>query len=422
MAVFEYDENGTVLWRYYLNIRSKVNPRIRLQRRGAGFTAKKQAQDTERKELLALVSEIARLETQGSTWGDIVARWELFHTHYSSDQNKYSLATIRDHVAMMNNWTGSWMSRVASELNRGDGRSVLSQVSELGKSKSFQKSLKSVVNVIYTWGIDEGHIVGAKVSPVHGIDLKGKRQEALPEILTHDQVRSLLREAKDRGHPWFPIWTVTVLTGVRNGEAYGLRKEDIQLVSDDEAERQQSLPPEQKHFGLIRLTRSYNTRFKKYGPLKGRYWRTVPVSSELYWVLRELKAMDFGGDEHGRYLLPRSTEWCRGEQAQVLRAFCKEVSLPSIRFHTLRACFATHLIARGIPSATVMKICGWRDLKTMERYIRLAGIDERGATEGLGFAPTEQGIMEKVVSMYEFRARSASGSEQAESSVAKVHL
>jgi hypothetical protein len=25
-----------------------------------------------------------------------------------------------------------------------------------------------------------------------------------------------------------------------------------------------------------------------------------------------------------------------------------------------------------------MKICGWKDLKTMQRYIRLAGIDEAG--------------------------------------------
>ena len=84
--------------------------------------------------------------------------------------------------------------------------------------------------------------------------------------------------------------------------------------------------------------------------------------------------------------------------------FCKEVGIPSVRFHTLRACFATHLISRGVPSATVMKICGWRELKTAERYIRLAGINERGATEGLEFIPTEQGIMEKVVNMYDFRA------------------
>lgn len=39
-------------------------------------------------------------------------------------------------------------------------------------------------------------------------------------------------------------------------------------------------------------------------------------------------------------------------------------------------------------------------MKTMQRYIRLAGIDEAGATEVLRFIPTEEAVMEKVVSLY----------------------
>jgi ribulose bisphosphate carboxylase small subunit len=52
-----------------------------------------------------------------------------------------------------------------------------------------------------------------------------------------------------------------------------------------------------------------------------------------------------------------------------------------------------------------MKICGWRDIKTMQRYIRLAGIDEAGVTEALRFIPTEEAVMEKVVSMYGHRKK-----------------
>lgn len=402
MAIFQYVENEQTLWRFYLNLRSNINPRIRLQRRGAGFKTKKQVEEAERKYLLQMSSEIARLESVGSTWGDVIDRWEMFYELYPS--KKYVLTTVRDHTALLRKWTTPWLKRVASELNRGDGRALLSQVEQLGKSGGFQKRLKNTINVIYQWGIDEGHISNAKFSPVYGIDVHFRKQEALPEILTHEQVQQLLREAKDRRHPWYPVWAVTVLTGTRNGEVFGLRKEDIDLVDDETAKRQINLPPENRSFGLIRLTRAWNSRLKSYGPLKGRYWRNVPVSSELYWILRELIAQDFGSDEHGQYLLPRFPEWKDGDQAQVLRAFCKEISIPSVRFHTLRACFATHLISRGVPSATVMKICGWRELKTAERYIRLAGIDERGATEGLGFIPTEQGVMEKVVNLYDFQA------------------
>jgi len=32
-----------------------------------------------------------------------------------------------------------------------------------------------------------------------------------------------------------------------------------------------------------------------------------------------------------------------------------------------------------------MKICGWSDLKTMQRYVRLAGIEIEGATKPLSF-------------------------------------
>ena len=104
-----------------------------------------------------------------------------------------------------------------------------------------------------------------------------------------------------------------------------------------------------------------------------------------------------------KYVLPRSWEWDKGLQARVLRRFCYLHGLPSVKFHTLRACFATQMLRSGVEAAKVMKICGWKDLKTAERYIRLAGVDERGATEGLDFIPNDQGIMEKVVSLYDYR-------------------
>ncbi|MBI2606462.1 MAG: tyrosine-type recombinase/integrase [Deltaproteobacteria bacterium] len=103
--------------------------------------------------------------------------------------------------------------------------------------------------------------------------------------------------------------------------------------------------------------------------------------------------------------LPRHWEWGKGEQARILRGFCLGNRLPSVKFHTLRACFATQLISTGILATVVMKICGWRDLKTMQRYIRLAGIDEAGATEALRFIPTEEAVMEKVVSLYDYRKK-----------------
>jgi hypothetical protein len=47
-----------------------------------------------------------------------------------------------------------------------------------------------------------------------------------------------------------------------------------------------------------------------------------------------------------------------------------------------------------------MKIGGWKDLKTMQIYMRLAGVDERGATENLRFLPSDEAIMGKVSQLF----------------------
>lgn len=46
-----------------------------------------------------------------------------------------------------------------------------------------------------------------------------------------------------------------------------------------------------------------------------------------------------------------------------------------------------------------MKICGWRNLKTMQRYVRLAGVEIEGATDTLKILPPAQ-VMERVVELF----------------------
>jgi site-specific recombinase XerD len=85
--------------------------------------------------------------------------------------------------------------------------------------------------------------------------------------------------------------------------------------------------------------------------------------------------------------------------AKEIRAFCEGIGIPSIRFHALRACFATQLIRQGIPAIQIQKICGWKDLETMQRYIRLAGIEISGVTENLKILP-DNIVMGEVVNLF----------------------
>jgi integrase len=103
-------------------------------------------------------------------------------------------------------------------------------------------------------------------------------------------------------------------------------------------------------------------------------------------LLKTLKLQTY----HTGFALPRLSGWKKGMQASVLRTFLISIGLPSVRFHTLRACFATILLSKGQKPAALMKVCGWKDLKTMERYIRMAGIEEKGVTDPLEIMPRAQ--------------------------------
>lgn len=401
MSVTKYEKDGKTFWRVYLDLRSRKNSRIRFQKRINGIDSEREALSEEKRILRELSEQIIRSESQGLLWGEIIDRWVRQQQLYPT--RRLSETTIRDYEAVLLNYTNPWLNRVASELNRADGREILRNAEDAGRSARFRRGLKYTINMVYTWGIEERHINGVHQSPMSGLEIEPEREEKKPEILTIEEIRTLLRKAREQKHPWYPIWVTAVLTGCRSGELHQLKKCDLEIISREQAIEENQKPFDRRRYGFARIRRSWNIRFKKVGPTKAGYWRTVPISSEFYWFLvHDVKIEEKTPED---FLLVRHWEWDKGEQARILRAFCEGNRLPSIKFHTLRACFATQLISTGIPATVVMKICGWRDLKTMQRYIRLAGIDEGGATEALRFIPTEEAVMEKVVSLYSHRKK-----------------
>ena len=414
MSVLRYEHNGQTYFKVYIQIRSRVYPRVRKQKlvmydKNKNRIASESIALQEEKRLTREVfNEIRKLEGLGFLWEEIIDRWEIYQRRYPS--KRYALATINNIVQMLRNHTHAWLKRPASEVNRGDVRHLFRTLSENGKSVCFQKDVKSAINVVYVWAIEERLIREVSLSPTQGVDTDGRDEEKKPEILTREQVRTLLREAKERNHPWYPIWTMAVLTGCRTGELQALRVESCSIVSREVALEMDKKPIHQRHYGTISVERAWCTKEKKIGPTKKRYWRNVPVSGELYWFLCELMTKSFGSDVYGRFLLPQCGDWQRGSQAEILRKFCTEIGIPSIRFHTLRACLATHLLEMGVPGVKLMKAGGWKDLKTLERYMRLAGVDVAGITEGLDVIPYENSD-KQVVNLMSYRTNKGKNDE-----------
>ncbi|QDK42704.1 hypothetical protein DOM21_14845 [Bacteriovorax stolpii] len=370
-------ESGEVTWTVYANARSSKMPHIRFQKRVKGIKSRAEAERKEKSLLKEVTTKVAHKEGHGFTWKMVVERWTSVMKSETYSYKRYSPTVIADYNSMMYRWTKDWLNMPAFEINKGDARKVLDNVIEKGRTKAHQKKIKNVINVIYSWGIEERYITGVHQSPVYGLQIS-VIQDKRPEILKLEEIRILLYEAQAQAHPWYPIWGFALLSGMRNGELYALKWADIDLEN-----------------GLITVERSYDKRQDSYKSTKAGYWRTVPISEELKSLIIDLKLK-----ADSEFVLPRPVYWNRGEQAKVLKAFCRSINITPIKFHTLRACFATQLLGQGVEPLKVMKICGWRDLETMAFYIRLAGIDEKGVTENLRFLPASPGASSNVVSLF----------------------
>ena len=90
-----------------------------------------------------------------------------------------------------------------------------------------------------------------------------------------------------------------------------------------------------------------------------------------------------------------------GDQAKVLRDFCDEIGITSIRFHDLRATFITQMLIKGVALAKVMKIVGHSSIKTTMKHLRLVSQDMQRATESLGIKLPQDFICEKVVNLFQ---------------------
>jgi len=381
MSIKEYQEDGKTLFSVYVHVKSNVDPLIRVQRRKRNLKTYKEAVKEETRIIKEALKELGSREEKGGTWERVIELWYYDQIHNDFEGRYTNKFTIDDYYRMLRRYTKCWLKKRPSEITRGDARKVIQDMKGLDKSKSFINKTKNTINLVFQWGIDHRHIKDAFISPVQGIKID-KREDKFPEILTLNEIREFLYEAKRRNHDWYPIWAMALLTGMRSGELYALEWNDVDF--------------EHK---VIRVTKSFNKRLKETKSTKAGYWRNVPVSDELNLLLIELKSLT----GNSRFLLPRNSQWDRGDQSRPLRSFLNEIGLPSVKFHTLRACFATQLLADGVEMSKVMKIGGWKDIKTMQIYLRLAGVDEQGATNSLRFLPSDEAVMGHVVELFQFR-------------------
>lgn len=378
MAIHSHEENGFVYFRIRVTARSQVDREIRYQKESKGSFPVRDPEQT-RKHLQRIESqlfvdarmEVAKREGAGVVWGDLVTRWENEAREGKEDSWVHEIGsrTAHGYLQAARDHTDSWLQRPSAEITCADFENLVKAMKRVGYANSTIYNVKSAVNHCFKWGLKRRLIRGVTLSPTFGVRIS-RANSKRPEILNYTDICKLLDHAQSKGHAWFPIWKVLLHTGFRSGEAHELKRKDLDRDNK-----------------MIYLERKYNFQFKTIEGLKDKDWRQVPINDELMTFLTERGAWELSPEAH---VLPRIAAWAHCDAAKVLREFCDEIKIPSVCLHTLRACWATQLLRNKTSLVQVMAMGGWSDLETMQRYLRLAGIELEGATDSLQFQKRER--------------------------------
>jgi len=344
---FKFDQSSKTWTAYYSMRHPKTKVPKKLLRKNL-----KSAAEAKRIEA-ALVFEIKKSfeEPPPGTilYGDLLNKFEG-----SLVARDLSRLTIDNYLTCLNKHTKIWTGRPISEISTDEIRNLIK--SRLGEvSPQQQKNVLKYIRGIFTYAVESGLLMRNPVPK-----LSFRTGDKIKKVLTFQQARHFLEKALEYGHDWYPIWVAALYTGMRNGELYALSWDKVDFDN-----------------GTILVSSTWNKKDGTKELTKSGEDRVIEIASPLLLVLKELKLKCDGSP----YVFPRIQDWDTGRQAEILRMFLGSIGLPRMRFHDLRASWATMLLSRGLEPAKVMKLGGWRDLKTMMIYLRKAGIDTKGTLE-----------------------------------------
>ena len=185
----------------------------------------------------------------------------------------------------------------------------------------------------------------------------GKREKKLPVILSREEVGRVLAAVRNEKHR--TLLTTIYAAGLRLGEAIRLE------VGDIDSERM-----------VLRVRGG-----------KGRKDRLVPLGRELlerlrrYWLAYRPERILFPGAALDRTLHPTGVQ----------RAFSRALLAAGIRkracVHTLRHCYATHLLEAGTDLRAIQAWLGHTSLSTTAVYLHVRTDGGRGCTSPLETTP-----------------------------------
>jgi len=227
------------------------------------------------------------------------------------------------------------------------------------------------------------------------------------EPLTVDEVRRLLAAAGRRRNS--ARWALALALGLRQGEALGLKWNDVNLDAGQLIVRRNRLRPKWEHgcggtCGRQRrgsCPQRYNTRPETAETKSRAGRRAIGLPPQLVELLRHHR------DEQERERIAARDLWHEGwwlfadpighvvnprTDTQHWKDLLRDAEVRDARLHDARHTAATVLLILGVPDRAVMEIMGWSHAAMASRYQHLTGAvraDIAGRVGGLLWGTTE---------------------------------
>ena len=213
MSIREKIIDGKSTYEVSISIRSRIHPDLRVQKMRTQIRTHREALNIEKELLKEVAGELVRREGSEVTWSVLQEKWEIAHRKYEPDvKPEFPIfnSTVMDTVSTLRRFTKDWDKKPCHEISPGDVRRVIATMEEQGYSKSRLKAVRSGINVLFKWGVEEGMIRSVHHSPAMGVQLTRIKDEKPPQILNIGEIHKLLESAKAMDNEWYPIWAMAL--------------------------------------------------------------------------------------------------------------------------------------------------------------------------------------------------------------------
>ena len=235
-----------------------------------------------------------------------------------------------------------------TEIDSGVIQRWFDDLCDEGKSAETIKKIRTIIKPAFEYAVDEGKMPRNPINKRTKINTKkGAHHKALPYEQSQE-IKSRLNELKGRERL---LMALLCFTGLRIGEALGLRWEDIDFVRK-EIHLERGITHPTRNQPVVGAPKTENSI------------RTIPVAEQLIAILEPRRASGYvvSGEK------PLSFE----QQKRSWEKIAKHFHIDDYTPHDMRDTCATEWFEMGIPIAVVSKMLGHASIDiTMRLYAKV---------------------------------------------------